>query len=111
MNIPGITALAFSLAVASVGSAQAPLSFEVASIRPAPVQPTDFSVGMRMNGAQARFTYLSLKDYIARAYRMKVLQIIGPEWVGSDKFDIAAKLPEGATPAQVPEMLQRLLEE
>jgi uncharacterized protein (TIGR03435 family) len=59
----------------------------------------------------ARFTYLSLKDYISRAYRVKDLQIVGPDWLGGEKFDIAAKLPDGATPAQIPEMLQGLLEE
>jgi uncharacterized protein (TIGR03435 family) len=52
-----------------------------------------------------------LKNYISRAYRVKVLQITGPDWLGGERFDIAAKLPDGATPAQIPEMLQGLLEE
>jgi uncharacterized protein (TIGR03435 family) len=71
----------------------------------------DFNIGLRMNGAQARFTYLSLKDYVARAYRVKVTQIVGPDWLGSERFDITAKLPDGGTAAQIPEMLQRLLED
>ena len=111
MNVSCVAALVLALAAATAGSTQAKVAFEVASIRSAPAQPSDFNVGLHMDGAQARFTYLSLKDYISRAYRVKALQIVGPDWLGGEKFDIAAKLPEGATPAQIPEMLQRLLEE
>jgi uncharacterized protein (TIGR03435 family) len=35
----------------------------------------------------------------------------GPNWVSSDLFDVIAKVPEDATPAQVTEMLQALLAE
>ena len=42
------------------------------------------------------------------AYRLKLYQISGPDWVGTDRFDVAATLPEGA---QTPDMMQRLLEE
>jgi uncharacterized protein (TIGR03435 family) len=40
---------------------------------------------------------------------MKVAQISGPDWIGSDRFDIAATIPAGNTQAQVPEMLQSLV--
>jgi uncharacterized protein (TIGR03435 family) len=43
------------------------------------------------------------------AYRMKAYQITGPDWLASERFDIVAKIPEGARPAQIPEMLQALL--
>jgi uncharacterized protein (TIGR03435 family) len=86
-------------------------TFEVASIRPVPVQVSNVSIGLLVDGSQARFTYLSLKDYISRAYRLKAFQIVGPDWLASEKFDIAAKLPLGATTSQIPEMLQTLLRE
>ena len=38
-------------------------------------------------------------------------QVIGPDWMANERFDIDAKLPEGSTPAQIPEMLQALLSE
>jgi uncharacterized protein (TIGR03435 family) len=44
------------------------------------------------------------------AYRVKLYQISGPDWIGSDRFDISATLPPGAA-NQVPEMMQRLLED
>jgi uncharacterized protein (TIGR03435 family) len=86
-------------------------AFEAASIRPAPTQVSSVNVGLHMDGSQARFTYLSLKDYISRAYRLKAYQIVGPDWLAGERFDIAAKLPDGATAAQIPEMLQALLDE
>jgi uncharacterized protein (TIGR03435 family) len=66
-------------------------------------------VGVHVDGSQARISYLSLKDYIGTAFRVRGNQIIGPDWLASQRFDIVAKIPEGATQADVPEMLQALL--
>src|SRR5206468_938983 len=49
------------------------------------------------------------KDYIGTAFRVRGNQIIGPDWLKSQRFDIVAKIPEGASQADVPEMLQALL--
>jgi uncharacterized protein (TIGR03435 family) len=43
------------------------------------------------------------------AYRVKDYQIEGPESISSERYDIAATLPAGATRAQVPEMIKNLL--
>lgn len=45
------------------------------------------------------------------AYRVKLYQISGPDWLSDDRFDIAATLPPGSSMAQFPEMVQHLLEE
>lgn len=100
---------------ATVGVAQNPTrpGFEVASVRPSPAggPPQGVMAGLRIDGAQVRTTFLTLKDYIGMAYRLKLYQISGPDWVGTDRFDVAATLPDGSLPAQVPEMMQTLLEE
>ncbi|MBV8906276.1 MAG: TIGR03435 family protein [Acidobacteriia bacterium] len=84
--------------------------FEVASIRPSGAIPQgQAAMGVHIDGAQVRIAYFTLKDYLGIAYRTKISQISGPDWIGSDRFDIAATLPEGAKPGQVPEMLQVLL--
>lgn len=107
-----VVVLAFVMLItALIGSAQTKASFEAASIRPAPPQTTNFNVGLRMDGAQVHFTYVSLRDYITRAYRLKVYQVVGPDWLAGEKFDIAGKLPDPSSAAQIPEMLQSLLEE
>ena len=107
-----------SLAIVSALSlwGQAPASqpqFEVVSIRPSTdlLASGQFKFGLHIDGAQVRCTYLSLKDYIIMAYHLKSYQFTGPDWMASERFDISAKLPEGATRDQVPAMLQSMLEE
>src|SRR6185503_7304901 len=62
-----------------------------------------------IDGSQVRITSLSLKDYISIAYQMRINQIIGPDWIGTQRFDIAGKLPDGAPQDDVAEMLRTLL--
>jgi uncharacterized protein (TIGR03435 family) len=84
--------------------------FEVASIRPSgPPVIGQVNIGVHVDGAQVRCTSFSLNDYIGMAYKVRNYQISGPEWLASDRYDINAKLPEGAAREQVPEMLQTLL--
>jgi len=105
------TILPVLFAVAAFGQAPRP-EFEVASIKPSPpTPPGQVSVGLHIDGAQVRCVYLSIKDYIGMAYRVKGYQISGPDWIASERFDISAKVPEGSTPGQFPEMTQTLLEE
>ncbi len=54
---------------------------------------------------------MPLKFIIQRAYKLQDLQIEGPEWLATERFDVDAKLPEGATPQQVPAMFQAMLAE
>lgn len=66
---------------------------------------------VRVDGSRATFNYESLKELIAYAYKLRGYEINGPEWLVTDRFDIAARLPEGATKDDVPEMLRALLVE
>jgi uncharacterized protein (TIGR03435 family) len=103
----GIALALIGLFLPALGSAQTRLEFEVASIRPS--APTEQAAGVHIDGSQVRYTRLSIRDYIATAYRMRVNQITGPDWLATETFNIVAKLPDGATPVQVPQMLQALL--
>jgi len=97
---------------ASAQTPASPLSFEVASIKPATQQAMgQMRVGMRVDAGRVDFANVSLRDCIRQAYRLKDYQISGPDWMGSTRFDIIAKLPEGGTREQVPEMLQAMLAE
>ncbi|HLJ47420.1 MAG TPA: TIGR03435 family protein [Bryobacteraceae bacterium] len=94
-----------------------PLAFEVASIKPSP--PLDpakmmggkMHIGMQVDGARVDIGFLSLADLIRIAYSIKSHQLSGPDWMSSQRYDIMAKMPEGATREQVPAMLQALLAE
>jgi uncharacterized protein (TIGR03435 family) len=97
-------------ACAAFAQSDAPrLEFEVASIKPSPPITDNARIGMRIDGAQVYFTAFALKDYIRIAYRVKDYQVEGPDWIASERFNIAAKLPAGATREQVVDMLQNLL--
>jgi uncharacterized protein (TIGR03435 family) len=108
----GITLTLFATSSAFAQSAPVP-EFEVASIRPsAAIGPQgQVSLGLHIDGAQVRGTSFALRDYLAIAYRTKAAQISGPDWVTSDRYDIAATIPADGKASQVPEMLQTLLAE
>lgn len=96
------------------GPAAARLEFEVASIKPsAPITSgaakMQIRFGMRVDAGRMEYSYGSLRDFIRTAYQVKEYQISGPDWLNSARFDIVAKLPEGAAIDRVPAMLQALL--
>ena len=107
-----------SALLAQTPAAAPPLpAFEVASIRPAPpIDPAKVAqgklhVGMNVDGAQVDIGFYDLKTLIVTAFKVKAYQISGPDWLGTQRFDILAKIPEGVSKDQVPEMLQSLLAE
>jgi uncharacterized protein (TIGR03435 family) len=111
MNATRTVLCAALFSVTAFGQASpARLEFEVASIKPSPkTAPEQVRVGLRIDGAQVHITYLSLKDYARMAYRVRNYQVLGPDWMETERYDIDAKLPDGGARDQVPEMLQALL--
>ncbi len=83
--------------------------FEVASIKPFDPTVQGQALGLHFDGALLRGVGLSLRDYLATAYRFKAILISGPDWTLTDRYNISATLPEGGSRAQVPEMMQALL--
>lgn len=105
-----------TLGLASFLFAQVPPSeFEVASIRTsAPVQQTaagrQVVGGLTLNSSRFAGSSMALRDYLSIAYGIPADRIDGPDWMSSERFDIQAKVPEGASGKQkLPEMLRRLL--
>jgi uncharacterized protein (TIGR03435 family) len=91
---------------------QQKVEFEVASIKPAaPMQMGMMRAGVNADAGMVRYTNLALRDLIRTAYRVKDFQVEGPDWISNARFDITAKLPDGASKDQIPEMLQALLVE
>ena len=90
-------------------------AFDVATIKPAaPFSPVTLAankirLGMTIDASRVTIGSLSLADVIRIAYRVKSYQVTGPDWITTERFDVVAKMPEGATKEQVPEMLQALL--
>jgi uncharacterized protein (TIGR03435 family) len=113
------------LFVASSSFAQTPgPAFEVASIKPTVLDVQKLAaavrageapnVGAHVTPSQATYSYMTLKELIITAYDVKPTQVMGPDFLneaGAQRFDIIAKLPDGATAAQASQMLQALLAE
>lgn len=115
--------LGITLALTAVAAlAQTKPAFEVATVKPAaPLDPAKIMaamqgggrmpIGANVDNRRAEYTYMDLKNLIALAYGVKPYQVSGPDWLGSTRFDIVAKLPDGATKDDAPGMLQALLTE
>ena len=87
-----------------------PVAFEVASVKPNNTGAPGGSFVMPPGRFTA--TNISLKVLITNAYQLSFFQVVGgPGWVSTDRFDIAAKAPDGAPPGQTRAMVRTLLEE
>jgi uncharacterized protein (TIGR03435 family) len=103
----------------SSAAAQARPSFEVASVKPTAIsaitpqalQSGQVKFGLTVTGARVDIGLASLADLIRMAYNVKPFQVTGPEWMAMQRYDITAKLPDGATKDDVNPMLQTLLAE
>ncbi|MGD1072507.1 MAG: TIGR03435 family protein [Bryobacteraceae bacterium] len=89
--------------------------FEAATIKqPPPPDGNRMFIGINGGPGTAdpgRINYenVSLKMLLTKAYGVQDYQISGPDWLDSERFNVAAKLPDGATKEQFQKMLQNLL--
>jgi uncharacterized protein (TIGR03435 family) len=115
-------------AIAMWGQAPAPkvdpqpapkLEFEVASIKLAPqltpalMQSGKMHIGMNIDGARVDIGGMPIASLLPQVFHVKQYQIAGAgtgtDFMNTERWDILAKLPEGATEDQVPDMLLALL--
>jgi uncharacterized protein (TIGR03435 family) len=115
--IMGAGLVVFTSCAALAQMAENSPSFEVASVKPAaPITGNFIRVGMRggpgtPDPGQITYTNVTVKDVLMTAYGVKSFQISGPGWLDSERYDIVAKLPRGATKPESMAMLQNLLAE
>jgi len=108
--------LLFLVVAALAAFGQQP-AFEVASIRsaaqitPEMITSGKLHVGMKIDAGRVDIGFASLRDLVTQAYEVKPYQVTAPDWMNAQRFDILAKMPDGATKEQVPAMLRALLEE
>ena len=71
--------------------------------------------GVSIDKAIVHFANASLMELVWQAYVISRNRVVGgPAWLSApepERFDVMAKMPDGATTQQVPEMLQTLLAE
>jgi bla regulator protein blaR1 len=92
-------------------SAQAPAAtaFEVASVKPNKSGDGRVMLGLQPGG-RFNATNVPLRLLIRQAFNVQEFQIVGgPDWLGSDRFDVAAKAPEGEFTADLMRPMLRAL--
>ena len=94
--------------------AQGP-TFEVASVKPASAAGMGYEGSMRFDvrtvPGSLMVHHSSLADCIEWAYGVQGQQVSGPAWLGTERYEIAAKAAEGVPSRQLKLMLQSLLAE
>ncbi len=112
MRLQAIAAPILSICSAFAQDAAVKPEFEVATIKPS--QPPTRHVGCRggpetPDPALLQCEQMGLGNLIFLAYGIKRYQLIGPEWLRTQIFDISARVPAGAIASQIPEMMRNLL--
>jgi uncharacterized protein (TIGR03435 family) len=85
-------------------------TFEVASVKPNKSGRNPGSTSR--SGGQMVFENTSLRECIAIAYGIaadREYALVGPAWIGSERYDVVAKVPAETPREQVLRMLQALL--
>jgi uncharacterized protein (TIGR03435 family) len=104
MRLSAITLIGLAIA-----SAQGQ-SFEAATIRPA--APATGGGRASASGDGIGYSNTTLLNVLIRAYGLTFAgQVAGPSWVFTERYDIAAKAPDGTPKEKIPTMLQNLLVE
>jgi uncharacterized protein (TIGR03435 family) len=104
-------------ALSLMGAQSSMPSFEVASVKRAGDPPrgsnghgaTGFDVSS--DPAFVRYSGVSLKWLIMKAFETNEFAITGPAWMATERYDVVAKLREGTNKSEIPAMLQQLLVE
>jgi uncharacterized protein (TIGR03435 family) len=112
------TGLLLAVSAAFAQTPAAPLAFEVASVKlatpdQAKIMAGQQHIGLKVEGNRVEIGISAISELIGMAYKVKYYQVQGPDWLGptGQRFDIIAKMPEGATKDDVPQMIQALLAE
>jgi uncharacterized protein (TIGR03435 family) len=91
-------------------------TFEVASVRPAPPYVDGADYEMRGgpgtdNPERISYPRVKLRELLIVAYGVKRDQISGPDWLSTEAYSIAAKMPPDTSKANFSLMLRNLLAE
>jgi len=112
-----LSALFFLIGIGAFAQPDPSLRFEVASVRRVDISannggvPVFFPTGGIGTSDPTHIAYhgVWLMNLIADAFGVRAEQISGPGWPSSDRYDIVANIPEGATKEQFNVMLGNLL--
>lgn len=90
------------------GAPSAPAQFDVASVKALGPSPSGQS-SMRVTAGRITISNVPLRQIVTRAYNLKDYQVIAPEWMDSERYEITATMPAETPTSRVQEMLRNLL--
>ena len=100
------------LVVAGGAYAQAPLTFDAASVKRNMTNGAGQPRIVAVSGGRLTAPFATAKELVQAAYGMEPNQVVGgPDWMERDRFEVSAILPPGTSAADAPMLLQRLLAE
>ena len=107
-----LIALAVSTSVAIGQPSTTAPAFDVASVRPSlhTVGP-DYNNQLTYSPAGITGKNVTIKRLVAEAYQLQMDQVLGPNWLDQNEYDIDAKTTGTATKEQLARMLRSLLAE
>jgi uncharacterized protein (TIGR03435 family) len=115
LRFPAILTILVSAAAAQPDPGRR--AFEVASIRPSAPRGGriegmhGFGANIQVGPGSVTMRAVSLRTCIRWAWHVLEPQVTGPEWIGEDRYDVAAKAPGTATEDDLRQMMQALLAE
>src|SRR5262249_36451123 len=101
--------LAFALfAIVGLGMPQFILKFDVATVKRAAGGGPPGDVARNMDSSPGSFAMrnVPLRMALEFAYDLKPFQIIGPDWINEERYDVIARAPGPAPNDQMRQMLQ-----
>jgi hypothetical protein len=110
-----IPSAALFVGIALAQTPKAAPTFDVVSIRsadlptPETMRSRQFRAGTTINEGIADFEFVSLADLLPHAYRVKSFQVVGPQSLRESRWNIRARLPQGGSRDQIPDMVQAML--
>jgi uncharacterized protein (TIGR03435 family) len=107
-RLPMVGIILFSLIAHAL--AQAPRTFDAASVKRNPNAPGPGIVAV--TGRRVSAPFVTMRTLVQSAYEVDRDQVVnGPGWIDSDRFEVSATAPAGASVGDVRLMLRALLAE
>jgi uncharacterized protein (TIGR03435 family) len=118
-NAPFFAGVPVLVCLSVFGQTADNLTFEVASVKrtPPPEPGARVFYGPPRGGpgtsdpGQITWANAALLGILQTAYDVQIFQVTAPDWMNTERYDIVAKVPAGATKAQVRAMWQNLLKD
>jgi uncharacterized protein (TIGR03435 family) len=114
IRVIALVPLAASLVAGAQAGTPVRPTFEVAAVKPSvngDQSPQERRIGWGYETGRVTLMHQTVKGVISKVFDVQFYQIVCPDWIATEYFDIFANAPRGAPKEQIPLMFQALLED